>query len=220
MTTRPKAQTPAKRSAPRPNPASVIPDRFVREGDKHTAAVIARIHGMPEMRAASVIQKYEGENVDVNFMLAELEEQVAEVHRGNLRRPESMLVAQMHTLDGLFANLARRAHGNMDAGHGEAAERYLKLALRAQSQCRATIETLAIVKNPPVVFAKQANFTSGPQQINNNAPRTLGSETEHIKLLEAQHGNFLDARTTGEAISSRSPVETLGEKHRAEDARR
>ena len=29
-------------------------------------------------------------------------------------------------------------------------DRYMRLALKAQAQCRATLETLATVKNPPV----------------------------------------------------------------------
>ena len=73
-------------------------------------------------------------------------------------------------------------------------ETYMRMALKAQSQCRATLKTLANIKNPPVVFARQANIAQGPQQVNNgmmpagepragpreneNAPRqTVGRET-------------------------------------------
>ena len=49
-----------------------------------------------------------------------------------------------------------------------AAETYLRLALKAQAQCRATVEALAEIKNPrPVAFVKQANIAQGPQQVNN-----------------------------------------------------
>jgi hypothetical protein len=59
--------------------------------------------------------------------------------------------------------------------HFDAFERYLRLALKAQNQCRATLETLAAIKNPPVVFTKQANINhgNGNQQINNG---TLASD--------------------------------------------
>lgn len=40
-----------------------------------------------------------------------------------------------------------------------------RMALKAQNQCRMTLETLATIENPPVVFARQANVTTGPQQI-------------------------------------------------------
>jgi hypothetical protein len=33
----------------------------------------------------------------------------------------------------------------------------MRMALRAQNQCRGNLETLAALKNPQVIFAKQAN---------------------------------------------------------------
>jgi hypothetical protein len=77
------------------------------------------------------------------------------------------LAIQAHTLDTIFNELARRSAANVGE-YMEAAERYMRLALKAQSQCRATIETLAEIKNPkPVAFVQQANIANGPQQVNN-----------------------------------------------------
>lgn len=74
-------------------------------------------------------------------------------------------------------------------------DRFTRLALKAQGQCRATVETLAVIKNPPTVFARQANIAHGPQQANNtvavssrnNEPRARAGnqEIEQIKVLEA-----------------------------------
>ena len=48
------------------------------------------------------------------------------------------------------------------AGHLQAAETYMRLALKSQSQCRTTVETLAEIKNPrQVAFVKQANIAGG-----------------------------------------------------------
>jgi hypothetical protein len=69
------------------------------------------------------------------------------------------------------------------------------MALRAQSQCRATLETLATVKNPPVVFAKQANIANGPQQVNNTlnaSPHAGGIPNAPNELLEASHEQPMD----------------------------
>jgi len=52
--------------------------------------------------------------------------------------------------------MARRAAMNMN-GNIQATETYMRMALKAQSQSRSTLETLSAVKNPPIVFAKQAN---------------------------------------------------------------
>jgi hypothetical protein len=54
-----------------------------------------------------------------------------------------------------------------------AAETYMRLALKAQSQCRTTLETLAGIKNPAsVTFVRQANVAHGPQQVNNESFET------------------------------------------------
>lgn len=43
---------------------------------------------------------------------------------------------------------------------------------KCSTQCRATLETLAEIKNPrPVVFVRQANIANGPQQVNNGSTR-------------------------------------------------
>ena len=50
-----------------------------------------------------------------------------------------MLATQAHILDAIFNNLAQSA---IRAEFMDNLDRYLKLALRAQSQCRATWEAL------------------------------------------------------------------------------
>jgi len=87
------------------------------------------------------------------------------MNEGVLERAEAMLTSQAHTLDAIFNNLARRA---VNAEYMDHLDRYLKLALRAQSQCRATWESLITIKHPPVAgYVKQANIVHGPQQVNN-----------------------------------------------------
>ena len=146
-----------------------------------------------------------------------LNAQVKEVQAGNLSGIERMLVAQANTLDAIFNELASRAARNMGE-YLNATETYLRLALKAQTQCRATLETLAAIKNPPIIYARQANVTTGPQQVNNTiAPNTRARETENTptQLLEAQHGERLDSRTTGTASSGDPAMATLGTGDRA-----
>ncbi len=91
-----------------------------------------------------------------------------------------MLLTQAQTLDTVFHKLARLAGSNFS--NLEAADTFMRLALRAQSQCRATLETLAVIKNPTTVaFVRQANIANGPQQVNNAAqpaPEASGAQ-EH-----------------------------------------
>ena len=53
--------------------------------------------------------------------------QVDAVNGGNMTRAEGMLIAQAHTLDDLFNNLARRAHGQE---HLLQYETHFRLALK------------------------------------------------------------------------------------------
>jgi hypothetical protein len=98
-----------------------------------------------------------------------LREKVADVKRGDMSGMEEMLVAQSHALDALFHNLASSAQEQPSMKNLEGK---MKLALRAQSQCRATIETLSAVKNPrqAVALVRQANIAS-VQQVNNGPPQ-------------------------------------------------
>ncbi|MFO1266895.1 MAG: hypothetical protein U1F67_09045 [Rubrivivax sp.] len=105
---------------------------------------------------------------DENFraLMDRLAEDVKDVWAGDMRQAEAMLYGQAHALQTIFVSLARRAALNIGE-HMGATETYLRLALKAQGQCRATLETLAAIKNPPVLFARQANIAHGPQQVNN-----------------------------------------------------
>jgi len=53
-----------------------------------------------------------------------------------------MLTAQAHTLDALFTALVQRAALNFGEYIG-AADTYIRLVLKAQSQCRATWKAIA-----------------------------------------------------------------------------
>lgn len=187
---------------------------------QHYAAMVTS----PELAAYRVIAGADqhtgiGEGIDVPSLMADLRAQGVAVNSGEMRQAEAMLINQATALQSLFARLAERGMGCTGLAQFEAD---MRLALRAQAQCRATLETLSTIKNPPVIFAKQANVTTGPQQINNGvaASRTQENEIEQSKLLEAQHGNYLDTGATGATIGGNQEMETVGAIHRAEVGRR
>lgn len=177
---------------------------------------IARKLTQPAVNSAVTIQRMQGENHEVNALTKELQTQVDQVNRGDLRRAEALLVAQSHTLDEIFNNLARRAHGCISVGYLNAGETHMRLALKAQTQCRATLETLANIKNPPVVYAKQANVTTGPQQINNGVPareiKSLHNEQSGATLELPQ-----DTGTPALTGATNPTMEAVGKIHRAKD---
>lgn len=128
-----------------------------------------------------------------------------------------LLASQVIAMNAIFANLASRAKHATYVDHFD---KYMRLALKAQGQCRATAETLALMKNPPV-FARQANIASGPQQVNNvlnsGPARAEISESVPNKLLEAHER--LDGCTTEAARDRDSTMAAVGTVHRPQDAR-
>jgi hypothetical protein len=141
--------------------------------------------------------------------------------RGDLTDAERMLMAQATTLDVIFNLLARRAAFGVGQSIG-ACDAYLRLAFKAQSQCRATLETLSLVKHPrPVSFVRQANFANGPQQVNNGSlsPASPAGEKENMpnELLEQQRHVSLDAGAATTPSGTDSTVAAMGEGHRATD---
>jgi hypothetical protein len=171
------------------------------------------------MTLRRVLRRELGDSSDLTLedLTHELAAQCAEVSKGNLARPEAMLMAQAHTLDALFGDLTRLAYNNLNSF--DVADRLYRLAFKAQSQARATVETLAAMKNPPMVFAKQANLTSGPQQINNGLAREIPAAVPN-KLLEQTNDDRLDPITAGNSVGSDPEMAALETLDRPQDARR
>ena len=190
-----------KKKVPVKNKSSVI----VNAGkDEDQDEAISKTLSRPETQAAVTIQKLTDLH-DVNALAKILSKQTADVVGGNMTRPESMLLSQAHTLDALFNSLVMKGLGQTHMPHYEA---FMRLAFKAQSQCRSTLQTLSDIKNPSVVYAKQANITNGNQQINNGvpAPRTQENINYSNELLTELPNEALDNRRTVEAIPVNSEL--------------
>ena len=140
---------------------------------------------------------------------------------GDLNRVDAMLVTQAYTLDAIFNELAQRAAANMGE-YMNATDLYLRLALKAQSQCRATLETLAEIKYPKsATFVRQQNVGIN-QQVNNsestpNNSRVCAREdllNSANKLLEKNGNgwqtNGLDAGTKSATSGFNRALEAVG----------
>ena len=176
------------------------------------------------MQAALTLMDYNkafGE-LSINARVEDLGRQCALVSSGDLKRAEAILTTQAHTLDAIFHNLARRAQG---AEHLNQLDANLRLALKAQAQCRATLEALAAIKNPqPVSFVRQANIAHGPQQVNNGATadvsRAEQSKNQPNKLIESQDGVRLDFGAAKAPSGVDSTMEAMEAINRTEDGSR
>ena len=179
-----------------------------------------------ELFANTTMTRDSGPMVTRSDCLHVLVDAVDRARSGNLKDVEGMLAVQAITLNTVFNTLAHRAASNLD-GRLSTAEAYLRLALKAQNQSRMTIETLANIKNPPTVFAKQANIAH-QQQVNNGVPVSCpgphahesNKQSEPSKLLEASHGKRLEPGAQGATGGTHQGLEPLAAVHRAAHRRR
>lgn len=173
--------------------------------------------------AATFLAPSHGE-MDFGMLSRMLDKQMEQARKGNLGHLEMTLAGQAIALNAIFHEMARRAAANMGQAPREM-ERYMRLAMKAQSQCRCTVETLAEIKNPrQVAFVTQANIAQN-QQVNNAAPpraRTGRKPSTQNKLLEAEASNVerLDTRAQGTSVRGYPPLEAVAKVHRAKVDRR
>ena len=172
-------------------------DNSAHEGES-LAKAFAQIATRPEMQAALSqlhYNKWPGLKLNLHELTSELDKQTEAVKEKKLGRGEAMLAAQAHTLDAIFNYLSRKASASKFLDQFEP---YLKLALRAQGQCRMTWETISTIQNPPMAgYVKQAYIAGGHQQVN-YASRTGESKNPPNKLLEDKDhepDKLLDRRT-------------------------
>jgi hypothetical protein len=170
----------------------------------------------PELAAYRVIAMMQpksfSDDIDSPTLLETLRDQSAAANKGDLSHAEAMLMNQASSLQALFVRLSERA---MEQSHMPHLEGFMRMALRSQNQCRMTLETLATIKNPPVIYAKQANIANGPQQVNNatvpqQPAHAVKNQNQQNELLEAHPYEPLDTRAPGTPSRVDPAMATVG----------
>ena len=106
-----------------------------------------------------------------------LHERCERARAGELQTETDMLVLQAATLDTLFIDLLKRAADNAGT-HLDASATYLKLALKAQANSRATIEALAKIQRGGEQVVKHVHIDNrGGQAVVAEKRSTLGAES-------------------------------------------
>lgn len=222
---KPRAKKAAVTPAPTPAPAADKGKTLRIEDDGKKPMERVRADMATEGVLANVLtvqafsQKSLGE-LDLTECAVSMRDTTKAVQGGDLKPVEAMLMAQAASLNAMFCELTRRAGLNMGE-YLEATETYMRMALKAQAQCRSTLEALAEIKAPrSVLIAKQANIANGHQQVNNGASpgpaRVEETATSPNGLLEApQHGNFMDAGAAGTAGGAHPILAPVGALDRA-----
>ena len=212
----------AKKSTPQTAPAAPQqkrnPDAFeVVKSESTTSQALAKL-ATTSVLSAITLKRYSGagDALEMADLVTEMTIAGDEVVGGDMGRVERMLTNQAMTLDAIFNDMAQRS-GRQESYKG--IEVLMRLALKAQAQARSTAEALALLKNP-MPYIKQANMTTGPQQVNNTyagTPSHSGiqsgagnSRSEPNKLLEADHGQRLDIGAQAAAGRANQKLETVG----------
>ena len=93
-------------------------------------------------------------------------------------------------------------------------ETHMRFALKAQNQCRATLQALVQLKQPSnTTFVKQANIAQGHQQVSNLAEKNITPQNELLRGENAE----LDTRATPTATGIDTALEALGKINRRKD---
>ena len=139
---------------------------------------------------------------------------------GDLAMASRMLATQAVTLDAMFAELARRCAMNM--GHYiNAAERYGRLALKAQSNCRATLEALAKLHQPREQTVRHVHVNEGGQAVIADQFHNHSGGTENGKKSEQPHeqGACSPALPSPDPLGQGVPIPGRERKAALQDAR-
>lgn len=158
----------------------------------------------PEFAASRMINACDMDKLDIPSLMNVLQQKATAVNNNDMSEVEAMLMNQALALQTISARMMERAFAEHSVQTTEIA---MKLALKAQSQARATLETLSNIKNPPVVYARQANISHGHQQVNNEL-RTRENKIQQNELLKDSNAS-VDNRRTITAIATDQELATV-----------
>ena len=216
MSTKTKSTTAKPRKALNPEPTAKQPER--RNLSAHQILTRPTVMGLVATKAAAGSMFGD---IDDTELLAGTMRQVEAIKGGDLAPVEAMLFSQAKALEAVFTRLLHRGMAQDNIAPFQA---NMAMALKAQAQCRATLQTLVEAKQPrAVAFVKQANIAQ-QQQVNNGNFAT--STHAHAKEIP-QQGNELLEDATHEQMQRMDPgaqaapargnpaVEAVGAVHRA-----
>ena len=203
---------------PTATPVKSDPNAFkVEKGTDTTSQALAKL-ATTSVLSTITMKRYlgGGDTLEMPDLVVEMRRAGDEVVNGEMGRVERMLANQAMTLDAIFNDMAQRSRSQETF---KGIEVLMRLALKAQAQARSTAEALALLKNPQP-YIREANMTTGPQQVNNayaGTPSRNGIQSgaeniksEQNKLLEADHGYYLDTRAQGAASRVNPKMATMG----------
>jgi hypothetical protein len=177
--------------------------------------VIAQVAASPVVNAASLLLEFgpKADSLTLEALIQELERQCYATSTADWSRAEELLLTQAHALQAIFCSCASKMASAQVVNHYQT---YGLLALKAQNQCRATLATLAEIKNPTrATFIKN---TATNQQVNLGEPKISANSANEV--LDSKPYERLDSGTPSAAVAADPTLEAVGARHRPKDGRR
>lgn len=150
-----------------------------------------------------------------------LKERADKASGGDRAQSSALLMAQALSLDAIFTECARIALVNVS--HGDAMERYMRLALKAQANSRATLEALAKLHQPREQTVRHVHVNEGGQaviadQFHHHAGGRKNEQTADQPHAQSPRGPAMlghDAQGNGVPIPSDQGAEQVPDARRA-----
>jgi hypothetical protein len=185
--------------------------------DQTKEEALAEFNSKSEFLSTAVKESFDvglGDEFNFQSTMQVLEKTIQQIQSGNLSKIEEMYISQAVALEVMFTGLARRAKAQEKLLQYET---HMRFALKAQNQCRATLQALVQLKQPSnTTFVKQANIAQGHQQVNNLAEKNITPQNELLKDSYAQ----LDTGTTTTPTGIDTTLEALGKSNGRKDTER
>ena len=164
-----------------------------QRNDQTKEEALAEFNSKSEFLSTAVKESFDiglGDDFSFQSTMQVLDRTIQQIQLGDLSKIEEMYISQAVALEAMFTSLARRAKAQEKLLQYET---HMRFALKAQNQCRATLQALVQLKQPSnTTFVKQANIAQGHQQVNNLAEKNITPQNELLKDSNAQ----LDTGTT------------------------
>ena len=190
--------------------------KAAKAGSKKTSIPLNKITDPSALGSGAIASIMDsGDNVKVvNAAKDGVEETLFKVKSGNLEDLEAILVNQVYVLNGLFNQLVMQGKASLTEpavmrslpNHPKT---MLNVALKAQTQCRATVQAINELKNP-----KKTTFIKNQL---NNVKMELEERIEQLEETTEHGSKKLDGETEATAISIDSEMETLEVIDRSKD---
>jgi len=182
--------------------------KIQRTEDESSGEALARVMIGPEFRHGYTVSSFaspliEGLREKPNFNDYAEQMQVAgdKAVVGDLAFASRTLTAQAITLDAMFTELARRAAANMGE-YINAADRYARLALKAQANSRATLEALAKLHQPREQTVRHVHVNEGGKAVIADQFHHHAGAAENVQSVEQPHATGPGTAGAGPALPS------------------